>query len=103
MQQMNFDFGQAVEYMKQVFGFEERRETLNTEMSTARTLAKDQGVPTKAVEIAIRAERNHRRALAVVSQEEFDALRAQAKIWVDMMEEAQALGDTKATPKKMGF
>lgn len=92
MEQMSFNFEQAKDYMRQMFGFEEERDKLNERITAARKIARDLGVPTKAVELAIRTERNHRKAIAVVSQAEFDALRAHASVLVEMTEAAEELG-----------
>ena len=94
MDQMSFDFGQAERYMRQFFGFEKRREELTAEVNAARTLAREMGVPTKAVELAIKAERNHAKALLVVSQEEFDALRAAARVMQEMDESVEEVVET---------
>ena len=96
MDQMSFDFGQAKQYMQQMFGFEDERDKLNDRINAARKMAKDLGVPTKAVELAIRVERSHQKAIAVVSQEEFDALRAEARILVEMQESVEALAEQGA-------
>ena len=93
MDQMSFDFNQAKDYMRQMFGYEEEREKLSERINAARKMARDLGVPIKAVELAIKAERNHRKAIAVVSQAEFDALRAEAAILVEMQEAARELAE----------
>lgn len=94
MDQMSFNFQQAESYMREMFGFEEERDKLNERINTARKLARKNGVPTKAVELAIRAERNHKKAIAVVSQEEFDALREAARVLVEMQESIDELAET---------
>ena len=96
MDQMSFDFGQARAYMHEVFAFEQEREGLNERMNDARTVARELGVPTKAVEVAIRTARNHKKALKLVNQDEFDALLTVAREWVEMHEEAAALGEQGA-------
>lgn len=79
MNQMSFDFGQAGKYMAQMFVFEERRAALNEEIGECRKIAKDLGVPTKAVEKAIKVARAHAAALELVSQEDFDMLLSMAR------------------------
>ena len=91
MEQQSFDFNQAEIYMRKTFVFEKRREALNEEVNATRKWARDLGVPTKAVEAAVRVTRKRLAALALVNQEEFDELCRIAEELQEMDDDVEAL------------
>jgi hypothetical protein len=70
--QFSFDLTRATAYMQVMFHLEGQRDELNDAITGARTEARDAGVPTKAVEAAIKAAKGRRKA--ALTPAEFGAL-----------------------------
>lgn len=77
MEQMSFDFGDAREYMTLMLGYDNQRDELSEAINEARTEARERGLPTKAIEAAIRAAKGRRKSALTVA--EFTALMAAAE------------------------
>jgi hypothetical protein len=60
--QFSFDFDEARGYMASMFHLEGQRDELNTAINEIRTTAREAGVPTKAVEAAIKAAKGRRKS-----------------------------------------
>ena len=87
-----------------MYEFEVQRDDLNEKINHCRKLAREDGIPTKAVEAAIQVAKRRRKALELVSQEDFDELVNEArKLFAadDLVRQAQDLQD--AVPNKIDF
>jgi hypothetical protein len=79
VEQLSFSFHQetALDYMRTMFDLEAQRDELNEAINDARTSARERGVPTKAVEAAVRAAKGRRKA--ALHPDEFRWLMEQAE------------------------
>lgn len=92
-EQLSFDLGQAKEYMEQYFILDRERGDLNARINDARTIAREQGVPTKAVEAAIRVARARRKC--GLSVPEFEELIKVVEEVAELLDEANHLHDVE--------
>lgn len=79
MDQLSFNFDDAKAYMLTMLHLEAQRDEVTTAINEARTLARNAGVPTKAVEATLKAAKSKQKALDLLAPTEFAQLMVEAE------------------------